>query len=156
MPAFQLVGLSSEPFAALFDLSSRELQERNARRVVADASSGYPCRVSLQDAKPGDELLLLPYDHQPADSPYRSSGPIFVRRGASQRVLPVNEVPEYVTRRLMSLRGYDAAHLIVAAEVCEGRDAAKTIQAMFADPAVEYIHLHNAKRGCYSCLARRA
>ena len=156
MPDFQLQGLPEAPFERLFALGDDELARIHARRVVATESPGYPCRVSLADAEPGEELLLLPYEHQPAASPYRASGPIFVRRGARQRVLPVNEVPDYVSRRLMSLRAYDAGHLIVEAEVCEGRDAADAIRRAFGDPQVAYIHLHNARRGCFSCRVRRA
>ena len=72
------------------------------------------------DAEPGDELLLLPFEHQPANSPYRASGPIYVKVGASQRTLAPGEVPESVRRRQISLRAYDADDMIVDAEVCDG------------------------------------
>jgi hypothetical protein len=92
---------------------------------------------------------------QLAGSPYRASGPVFVRRGAQQRVLEPGEVPDYVRQRLMSLRAYDDAHMIVGAEVCEGQAVAAEIERQFGNPQVRYIHLHNAKRGCFSCLVRR-
>lgn len=155
MPSFQFVGLTADPFRTLFDLSDVELAQRHAQRVVASERPGFPCRVSLVDAGVGEELLLLPYEHQPAASPYRASGPIFVRRGARQCVLPPGHVPEYVSSRLMSLRAYDASDMIVTAEVCEGERVALVIERTFADPGVRYIHLHNAKRGCYSCLVQR-
>ena len=123
--------------------------------MFATDTPGFPCRVSLVDADAGEELLLLPYAHQPAASPYRASGPIFVRRHARQRVLAPGHVPECVTSRLMSLRAYDAYDMIVAADVCEGAAVAGAIERTFADPAVRYIHLHNARRGCYACLVQR-
>ena len=155
-PSFQLVGISHERFEPLFLLSDEALKEHGAVRRVANESPGSPCRVSLQDASVGEELLLLPYLHQPAASPYRASGPIFVRRGAKQRRLAAGEVPGYVTNRLMSVRAYDSAHMMVDASVCEGVLAADEIERCFRNEQVAYIHLHNAKQGCYSCQVVRA
>jgi hypothetical protein len=156
MSSFQLVGLSPERFNPLFDLSYEQLAARGVHRVTARSKPGYPCRVSLVDAEVGEELLLLPFEHQPANSPYRASGPIYVRRGAQQRISPAGVIPEYVSLRLISLRAYDKAHMIIAANVCEGREIAAEIDRLFDDPDVRYIHLHNAKRGCFSCLVQRA
>jgi len=156
MPSsFQIVGLSPAPFECLFSLPADELGARGIRRVRAGASPGYPCRISLEDANAGDELLLLPFEHQPANSPYRASGPIYVKVGARQRTMAIGEVPDSVRRRQISLRAYDADDLIVDAEVCDGESVGAQIERLFADPLVRYLHLHNAKRGCYSCLVRR-
>ena len=156
MNAFRLVGLTPEPFAPFFALTDEQLAERGIRRVVADRKPGFPCRISLVDAEVGEQLLLLPYCHQPANSPYQASGPIFIRSGARQRVADPSEVPPYVAGRLMSVRAYDERDFIVDAEVCAGADVATTIRRMFEDAQVRYIHLHNAKRGCFSCRVERA
>jgi hypothetical protein len=156
MNSFRLVGLPFEPFSHLFALSDAELAACNARRVFATTKPGYPCRVSLADADIGDELLLLPFEHQAASSPYRSSGPIFVRKAAVPGRLDAGVVPDYVRTRLISVRAYDSAHLMTDALVCDGTGAAAAIQAMFAREEVAYIHLHNANRGCFSCAAVRA
>ncbi|MGH8372955.1 MAG: DUF1203 domain-containing protein [Gammaproteobacteria bacterium] len=155
MNSFRLTGLAYEPFALLFSLNDTELAKLDATRVTAQQSPGYPCRVSLQDAEIGEELLLLPYLHQPASSPYRASGPIYVRREAIQRVLEPGEIPAYVSRRLISIRAYDAAHMMLNAEVIEGSGIAAEIARQFADQRIAYIHLHNARQGCFSCLAER-
>ena len=156
MQSFQLVGLSPEPFKPLFELGDAALAKLHARRVVSTRKPGLPCRISLEDAEIGDELLLLPYTHQPAASPYQASGPIYVRRGSKQRRLAAGELPSYVTSRLISVRAYDSAHMIVAASVCEGVLAAGEIEQCFENELVAYIHLHNAKRGCFSCQVNRA
>jgi hypothetical protein len=153
---FQLVGIPFEPFASLFSLDDHELAELDARRVIATEKPGYPCRVSLADAEIGEELLLLPYTHQPARSPYRASGPIFVRKAARPCKLAAGVIPDYVSLRQMSVRAYDAAHLMLDAAVCEGKATAPTITGMFDNSDVAYIHLHNAKRGCFSCRVDRA
>jgi hypothetical protein len=155
MAGFQLVGLDHSRFEPLFELDDAELAKAGIMRRVVDASPGFPCRVSLEDAAVGEDVLLLSWLHQPTTSPYRASGPIFVRRGARQARLPPGVVPAYVSSRLISLRAYDAEDLMIAAEVCEGVEVAARLAAQLADPAVAYIHLHNARRGCFSCLAQR-
>lgn len=152
---FQLTGLDPAPFTALFDLDDASLRRLAVERRIADAAPGFPCRVSLEDAAIGEELLLLPWVHHAVDSPYQASGPIFVRRGARRAQLAPGEVPDCVTRRLMSLRAYDAAHGMVDAEVVEGVAVAATLARLFAREEIAYVHLHNARRGCYSCAATR-
>jgi hypothetical protein len=156
MESFRLVGLPAEPFAPLFALTDRELADMGACRVIAEESGRYPCRIALVDVDKGAELLLLPWRHQRARSPYRASGPIYVGKGAQQRKADVGHVPPYVSSRLISVRAYDADDMIIGAEVCAGRDVAAEIENQFADVKVRYIHLHNARRGCYSCLVVRA
>jgi Protein of unknown function (DUF1203) len=155
MNSFRLVGLASEPFSHLFALSDAELTAYNARRVYATKKPGYPCRISLSDADIGEELLLLPFEHQAANSPYKSSGPIFVRKTAAAARLEAGVVPDYVQTRLISVRAYDDAHLMTDAVVCEGTAVRAAILAMFAREDVAYIHLHNANRGCFSCAVIR-
>jgi hypothetical protein len=155
MTTFQLAGIDHRPFAPLFQLSDDELARQGITRCVADSDEGFPCRISLEDAVAGDELLLLHYLHQPADTPYRASGPIYVRRGQTRRVLAPGLVPEYVTRRLISVRAYDANHRMIEADVREGADVAAALAQLFTLPAVAYAHLHNARRGCFSCHVRR-
>ncbi len=154
--SFQLVGLDQDQFEPLFSRSDDELRTISVLRVNATANRGYPCRVSLQDAEIGDELLLLSYTHQPAATPYQASGPIFVRKGSQKRTLDIGEVPEYVTTRQMSVRAYDSHDMMVSATVCDGGASAREIEKLFDDTQVEYIHLHNAKRGCFSCSVIRA
>jgi hypothetical protein len=155
MHDFRLSGIAPEPFAPLFLRPDLELAQAGAVRRIATADFGFPCRVSLEDAPVGAELLLLPFLHQPANSPYRSSGPIYVRRDIARRVLEPGEVPPYVARRLISIRAYDGADLMIDACVREGTEAAPEIRRMLGDERVAYVHLHNANRGCFSCRADR-
>lgn len=155
MSSFQLLGLPAETFTPLFALSDEELVQRGMRRVVADGKPGFPCRVSLVDAEVGEELCLLSFEHQPSASPYRASGPIFVRRHAAHCVVPPGEVPDYVRSRLVSVRAYDAQHLMIDATVCDGHAVAAEIERQFSDARIDYIHLHGAKRGCFLCVVQR-
>ena len=151
----RFTGISPETFSPLFALSDEELAARGMTRVIADAKPGYPCRVSLQDAEAGETLILLPFDHQPAHSPYKASGPIFVRQNARDGYDGAT-IPEVLHGRLLSLRGYDAKDCIVEADVVDGADAETALTRMFGNAAVAYVHIHNARRGCYACRVDRA
>jgi hypothetical protein len=152
---FRITALPVGHFAPLFPMSDTELAEHNARRYIADKKPGFPCRVSLVDAEPGEHVILVPFSHHGAASPYQASGPIFVREAARQAILSAGEVPESVRGRLLSIRAYDAAGLMINAEVAEGGELEVYIDRFFADPRVAYLHLHNARPGCYSCRVER-
>ncbi len=153
--SFRIVALPATPFAQLHELADEQLVRRGIRRMVADRVPGYPCRVSLIDAHVGDEVLLLPYEHQGSDSPFRASGPIFVRAGAEQATLKPGAVPDLVRHRMLSVRAYDRHGTMVGADIAEGRDVEQAITRFFADPQVEVLHLHNPARGCYLCRVER-
>lgn len=144
-------GLPLDSFLPLFGLSDEALREHGAVRYVADAKPGFPCRITLQDAEPGETLLLLNWRHQDADTPYRSDGPIFVRESALKAFEARNEIPEQQRSRLLSVRAYDEAGWMQAAEVVEGVELEALIEKYFANPKIDYLHVHNARRGCYAC-----
>jgi len=117
-------------------MSDEELLARGARRVVAkaeDAPLMQPCRVSLRDSEPGEVSILLHHPHHVAPtSPYRASGPIFVREGVAETASFVNHVPEQQLKRLLSVRAYDAAGIMVDAEVGQkGTELEALIERMF-------------------------
>jgi hypothetical protein len=151
---FTVSGLSPEPFKPLYGLSADELKQRLARRVVVDGP-GFPERIEMRDAEPGETLLLVNYEHQSADSPYRSSHAVYVREGATE-TWSGDHLPEVMRKRLLSLRGFSADGSMVDADVVEGREAEALIERLFADPAIAYIHAHYAKPGCYAARIDRA
>lgn len=153
---FRIRGLSPAPFRHLFGLAESELRAHGARRYIADRTPGFPDRIELRDAQPGESLLLINYEHQPADTPYRARHAIFVREGAGQAYDAVDEVPDVLRRRTLSLRAFDREHLICAAELAGGDDIAGAILRLLADPTTDYIQAHFATRGCYAAHIERA
>jgi len=153
---FHVQALPVEPFSPLFALSDDELRSRDIRRVVADASGGFPCRVSLQDAAEGEHLLLLPYEHHSVDTPYRASGPIYVREDATQALPAADEIPQLLRRRMLSLRGYDSKGMMRSAEVVPGVELEAAIARLFTIDRIAYLHAHYALPGCYACRVERA
>jgi hypothetical protein len=151
---FRISGLPAEPFQHLFALSDDDLRRHGAVRRVAE-NSGYPCRISLTDAKAGDEVILVNYEHQDADTPYRSRHAIYVRKG-ERRYDEVGEIPEQLRKRLLSVRAFDDSGMMVDADVVEGRMLESMIERFFANDAVGYLHLHYARPGCYAARVDRA
>ncbi len=154
--SFQFVALPAERFEPLFGQSDTELLAVGARRMVVDAQPGYPCRVTLADADVGETVLLVSFTHHDVSSPYRASGPIFVRRSAATAKPAVDEIPDMFRHRLLSVRGYDEAAMMIAAEVVDGSELRDTIRRFFASAGVSYLHIHNARPGCYNCRVVRA
>lgn len=153
--SFRITGLDPDQFKPLFALSDEQLAARNIKRVVADSKPGFPCRISLKDAEPGESLLLLNYEHLPVDSPYRSNHAIFVNENSGARYSEVDRVPDVMLARLLSVRSFDADGMMLDAEVLEGPQLQTAIPRFFEDPRAEYLHVHNAKRGCFSARVDR-
>jgi len=152
---FRITGLPASEFADLFSLSDEALRARRAIRKVADASLSYPCRISLTDAEIGEEVVLVNYEHQRADTPYRASHAIYVRRG-EETFDAVDAVPDQLRRRILSLRAFDASGMIVDADLVDGRALEDSIAKLLADERVAYLHAHFAKFGCYAARIERA
>jgi hypothetical protein len=154
MISFRMRGLPARDFTHLFDMSDAELAHANALRMTAD-SDGYPCRVSLTDATPGDPVILVNYMHHRVDTPFRASFAIYVRLG-EQTCDVVDQVPAQLRRRLLSVRAYDAAGMLRAADVVSGTELEQSVQSMLQEPQACYLHVHFAKPGCYAALIERA
>lgn len=148
---FQVSPLRRDEFEELFTLDDDALAARGAKRYVADRTPGFPCRVSLQDADPGERVILVPYWHQPARSPYRAFGPVFVREAASTALCPPGTIPGLLRTRLLSVRGYDQDHLMTTADVVNGREIDSLLVRTLEDERVSYVHVHFARPGCYAC-----
>ena len=153
--SFQVSGLPVAQFAPLFGLPDAELAKRDIVRHTADKSPGFPCRVSLLDAAPGETLLLLNFEHLAVAGPYRSRHAIYVREYAEEAHVAADVVPEVLRRRLLSLRAFDGRGMLLDADVVDGREVEGLIERMFGEPGVEYIHVHNAKPGCFAARVDR-
>jgi len=147
--SFRITGLSPEPFQHLFGLSETALKEHGVRRYVADQKPGFPDRIEIRDAEPGESVLLLNHVCQPADTPYRATHAIFIREGAKERFDAIDAIPEALRVRLLSLRAFDDDGMMLNADVATGDEIETVIDRLFADPNVAYLHAHNAKQGCY-------
>ena len=150
---FRIRGLEAEQFSHLFALSEAELAAQGALRKIADGPC--PCRVSLTDATPGDEVILVNYEHHAVASPYRMRFAIYVREGEAT-FDAVNAVPDQLRRRTLAVRGFDENGMMTGWELIEGIWLEEAIERQFADPRARYLHVHYAAPGCYAAKVERA
>ena len=153
---FRIRGLPAEQFARLFSLSDEELASKGALHRLADARDpGYPCRVSLTDSHPGDELILVNYEHHAVDSPYRMRFAIYVRPG-EQTFDAVDTVPDQLRKRTLAVRAYDADAMMINHALTDGKELEAAIARLFADARAVYLQVHFASPGCYAARVDRA
>jgi hypothetical protein len=153
---FRIQGLPATEFAPLFSMSDAELAGHNAVRRIADnRGRGYPCRVSLTDSRPGDELILVNYEHHAVASPYRMRFAIYVRPGEKQ-FDAIDEVPDYFSGRTLAVRAYDKIGMMAGWELVEDNALEGAIERLLAEARVSYLHIHFAAPGCYAARVERA
>jgi len=149
-------GIDPAPFRPLFAMDDAALAQEGAIRVTCHSRPGFPCRITLEDAVPGETLLLLNHTSRDGETPYRASHAIFVREGAEAAATYRDCVPPVFAPRRLSLRGFDAKGMMVDAMITEPGEAEGGLETLFANPEIVEIDVHNAARGCFAARARRA
>ncbi len=151
---YSITGLDPSPFAHLNGLSDGELADHGAARMKADSYPGFPCRVSVDDVAPGEAVLLVNHvSHE--GGPFHASHAIFVGESASEAARFVDRVPPALDRRVLSLRAFDAAGMMVDAALVQPGEADAAFRRMLVDPAVDHLDAHNATRGCFAARVER-
>ena len=153
---YRITGLSPEPFAVLIGKDDATLAEHGAVRVTAASKPGYPCRITLQDAEPGETLILLNHVSHDVATPYRSAYAIFVREGELTRATYEDALPPVFEHRPMAFRAFDAAGMLRNAALALPGEADAKIRALFDQPEIAYLHAHNAAHGCFSAKVERS
>jgi len=152
---FQIHGLPAKTFNALFELSDEDLENRQMTRCSVDAAQGYPCRVSLTEAVIGDDVILLNYEHLTLASPYRASHAIYVANGSQDAVFGEGEIPQSLKLRPLSLRAFGADGSMIDADLADHETVSDKLSKLLSNATVAFVHIHNAKQGCYAALATR-
>ena len=151
---YRIAGLDPAQFAPLWAMNDEALQRKGARRAVAEADRGFPCRVTLEDARAGEPLLLVHHVHHDVTGPYRSAFAIFVREDAEPAVYE-DRCPPCFDGRTLSLRGFDGEGALAEARLAPPGEADAAIRALLADPRIAYINAHNAAAGCFAARIER-
>jgi hypothetical protein len=147
---YLIQGLDPAPFRPLFDLDDVALAGRLARRVTATGKPGFPCRVSLEDAEPGETILLTHHVSHEAETPFRSAYAIYVRESALAPASYVDEIPPALASRRLALRAFDSEAMLRDAILTEPGEADAGIRVLLARPEIAAIHAHNAAAGCFA------
>src|SRR4051812_10951128 len=151
---YRITGIDPTPYKPLLGLPDEELAARGIVRMPVDGP-GFPCRVSLTDRDVGESVLLLNHVSHDLANPYRASHAIFVTEGADRAAEYIDETPPVFATRVLSLRGFDADGMMADAVLTQPGEADAGIRKLFANPAIETIHAHNATRGCFAAKIER-
>ncbi len=149
-------GLSPEPFTHLFNQTSEILAAYGAVRKTADAAPGYPCRISLEDAALGEQVILLNHESHTARTPYRSAYAIYIRENQTEAAVYEDALPPVFLNRPIALRMFNAGGMLVGATIAQGDALEAAILQALARDDVDYIHAHNAAHGCFAAEIRRS
>lgn len=153
---YRITGLSPEPFAHLVGATDAALTAAGAVRVTATAGKGWPCRISLEDAKVEESLILLNHISHDVATPYRSSYAIYVRESAYSAAEYIDETPPVFEGRPMAFRAFDSHGLLRNAALALPGQADAKIRELFEGEEIAYIHAHNAAHGCFAAKMERA
>lgn len=95
-----------------------------------------------------------PFEPSAKESPYLSSGPIFVHTTACKEYSD-SEIPMQQSIRMLSVRAFDKEHIMLDADLLQGAGLAEKAKQMLRDERVEYLHVHYALRGCFAVQIER-
>lgn len=151
---YQIRGLDPEPFRHLFAANEAALAAHRAVRRTADGP-GYPCRVSLEDARPGERVILVNHVSHDVETPFRTSYAIYLREAPGDPPRFVDELPAMLDRRTLGLRGFDSQGMLRDALLALPGEADGRIRTLFGDPRIASIHAHNAAHGCFLARVER-
>jgi hypothetical protein len=154
--AFRIRGLDAAQFERLFGADVAELARAGVERHQVKEKPGAPCRITLEDAEPGETVLLLSHRHQPAMTPYRQEGPIFIRETARAACEAIDIVPPALAIRMLSVRAFNAEGSMLDADLVDGQALPGLIERFWANPEIAYAQAHYARRGCFAATITRA
>lgn len=152
---YRINGIDPTPYRHLHSLSGEDLRGQGIVRMTVTEKPSFPCRVSLTDREIGERVLLLNHVSHDVANPYRASHAIFIAEGAEKAAEYVDEVPPVFRPRVLSLRGLRSDGMMAEALLVQPGEADAGIHKLFANPAIETIHAHNATRGCFAAKIER-
>ena len=147
---YRITGLDPKSFAHLVGRTDEELAAHNAVRITAESERGFPCRISLEDARAGESLILLHHTSHDVATPYRSAYAIYVRETVGEPAIYEDCTPPVFEGRPLGLRAFDKDGMLRNALLALPGEADAKIRSLLDDPTIAYIHAHNAAHGCFA------
>jgi Protein of unknown function (DUF1203) len=151
----------ARPIAETISRAERERAaagDPDVRRMIADASPGYPCRRCLRDGEVGEAMLLFAHSPFTTGGPYAETGPVFVHeRACAAPDLAIDELPEVTrVRNQVVVRAYDHNGAIHDAALAGTGEVSAVIASFFADADVAFAHVRSVTYGCFTYAVERA
>lgn len=141
-----------------FRATGRDDRGNPLKRMVATPEGGFPCRVCLRLAHPGEAVLLGSYDLPKPLGTYWTPSPIFLHAEPCTPYQGAGEVAEIVRRNaLVSVRAYDGEGMCLydLGQVAEGAAVEAPLARALADARTSFVNIHTARPGCLLCRVER-
>jgi hypothetical protein len=125
--------------------------------VHVELAGGYgPCRACLRTFAVGEEnRLLFTYNPFSGVDPYPSPGPVFVHEEECDPFDAESLFPADLRTLPLVLEGYGRDRWIIARERPVADEIEAAIGRLFANQAIEYLHIRNGEAGCFIASAER-
>jgi Protein of unknown function (DUF1203) len=127
---------------------------------VARENSYGPCRSCLKQFVAGDRRILFSYSPNAVGHPYNETGPIYIHADEcepyrQQNVFPT-EVENGRIKFPLAFRVYNEDGVMIDAVLRNVMDASRTIESIFENSKVAFLHVRNAQFGCFVAHVDRA
>src|SRR5689334_222978 len=132
---FRFVALATEVTEAARKAAAEHRPEY--RIVKVDSPNSAPCRHCLEWAKPGEDVILFPYDAIPPGSPYSERGPIFVHVERCPRYTATSYPVAFREGRVF--RAYNNGNDIIDAALPDGDEPETVIEKLFSNPETAFV-----------------
>ena len=108
------------------------------------------CRYCLADGDLRETQILFSYSpFYENKTPYAEVGPVFIHAECKQYDSRNGFPQDLKTRNYLTVRGYSNDQLLISGEMCKGEGIEATIERMFQQSRVDYIHINDARSGCF-------
>lgn len=115
-----------------------------------------PCRLCLQTFEIGTEERIL-FTLDPFDGIERLPlpGPVFIHAGECPRHREDSGFPNDLRAHPLTLNGYAKGRKLIAQLYVENGDVEATLNRVFSDRRVDYVHVRDTLAGCYDLRVER-
>ena len=134
----------------------RTLVDDFGNQLLARRADPAPCRHCLRITKPGERLIVFAYQPFASAGPYAEVGPVFVHAADCEAYADRGVFPEDFRNRVLTIRGYNAEGTIETAELSAAGNPEGSIDRLFSNERLSFIHVRNPAWGCYDFQIERA
>jgi hypothetical protein len=121
------------------------------------AAGRAPCRHCLKLIRPQEEeLILFTYDAFHGQGVWPAPGPVYIHAQACSRFAGDGSMPEEYRGQPLTLEAFGGNRERLGERLVKAAGGDGAIQELFANPAVQYLHVRSTTAGCYLFRVERA
>jgi len=127
---------------------------------IAVENSYGPCRSCLRQFKTGERRIVFSYSPNPIANPYNETGPIYIHADECEPYKDADVFPPEVENgRIkfpLAFRAYNKNGMMIDGLLPNGERPGETIEALFENENIAFVHVRNRQVGCFIAHVDRA